>query len=121
MNCIQTTVQIEGLEIPAHVGLNAPERDVLQTIVIDITCTLRSPAVPNDDLSQSADYVPIVAAVRELVTNKRRRLIETLAEEIAEVCFEQQHVVCCEIRISKPQKLPSTRAVGVTRTFTKGD
>jgi 7,8-dihydroneopterin aldolase/epimerase/oxygenase len=120
MNHIQTTVHIEGLEIPAHVGLHAPERDVLQTVVIDITCTLDLPQITNDDLSQSADYVPIVQSVKELAQEKRRRLIETFAEEIADVCFLQPHVARCEIRINKPQKLPGTRAVGITRTFTKG-
>lgn len=112
-------VLVEGLTVQAYVGLHAPERDELQTVVIDISCETQSPEVADDDLSNSADYLPVLDAVRDIAVSKKRRLIETFAEEIAEVCFAQEHVVCTTVSVRKPQKFPQVEAVGVTRTFTR--
>jgi 7,8-dihydroneopterin aldolase/epimerase/oxygenase len=117
--CANTTVFVSKLQIPAYVGLHAPERDALQMVEIDITCTLKNANAEGDDLSQSVDYVPAVEAVRALALQKRRRLIETLAEEIAVECFMQENTKSCEVSIRKPHKLPGTSSVGITRTFTR--
>ena len=117
LNCTETVVHVTGLEVPAFVGLHIEERQVPQTVVIDIECVLRRPVVQNDDLSESVDYMPIVNAVRTLASYCQRKLIESLAEEIAVVCFKNKHVHECRIRIRKPRKFPDCAFVGVTRTF----
>lgn len=116
----QTTIHIEDLRLDAYVGLHAPERDQLQAIAIDITCTIADAAVPEDDLERTVDYVPIIEEVRKLASAHKRCLIETLAEEIAAVCFGNARAKSVLVSVRKPHKLPAVAAVGITRTFERG-
>lgn len=115
-----TVVHVEDLHLEAYVGLHAPEREQLQTVAVDVSCTLEEPRVMDDDLAQSVDYIPIVEKVKALALTRKRRLIETFAEEIAEACFENARVKSVVVSVRKPYKLPGTRSVGITRTFEKG-
>jgi 7,8-dihydroneopterin aldolase/epimerase/oxygenase len=117
--CSATHVKVEGLVTPARVGLHADERGELQPVSIDITCELSRAEVPGDDLGNSLDYVPLVRSVRRIAAEQSRRLIETLAEEVALVCFGLSGVESVTVSVSKPQKLDRCAAVGVTRTFTR--
>ncbi|MDB5244456.1 MAG: folB [Parcubacteria group bacterium] len=112
-----TCVEIEGLRVLAFVGHQDPEMSMVQTVLIDIRCTLDDPEVRGDELSQSADYVPITRAIRTIAKGKKRRLIETLAEECAIACFANERVRECRIRIRKPHKLPDCDSVGTIRVF----
>lgn len=115
--CISTVIHVEGLELLAHVGLEARERSTPQCVIVDIDCMLTDPAVVGDELTESIDYVPIVHSVRKLALRKRRRLLETFAQEIAEVCFKSLRIIEARIRIRKPRKMHRCEAVGITRTF----
>ncbi len=115
----ETIVHIKGLSVLAYVGLHAPERNEPQKLYIDIDCVLRNAVVARENLASSVDYVPIAEAVRKICVSTRRKLIETLAEEISVVCFEQPQTHTVRIRICKPYKMPDCESVGVTRVFTR--
>ena len=121
MICTETKVLVEDLRLEAYVGLHAPERDQLQTIAIDIICTLVDPKVTYEELETSVDYVPIVEEVRRVATTQKRRLIETLAEEIAEICLKDTNTGSVVVSVRKPHKFSGIKAVGITRTFKKGE
>lgn len=115
----ETKVIVEDLRLEAYVGLDDPEMNALQTIAIDITCMLAEPAVPREDITGTVDYVPVVERIRALATERKRRLIETFAEEVAEICLEDPNAGTVVVSIRKPNKFPGIQAVGVTRTFTR--
>lgn len=122
MICTETRILVEDLHIEAYVGLHAPERDQPQTVAIDIICMLTEPEVRREELQTSVDYVPIVKEVRELALSKKRRLLETLAEEIAEICLRDTNTGSVVVSVRKPGKLPGVKkAVGTTRSFRKGE
>lgn len=115
---MKTVVFVEGLALSCYVGVPDEERNTPQTVLIDIACTARSPRVEGDEIDATVDYAPIVRKVRALgVSTRKRKLIETLAEEIAAICFEDSRVAIAEVTIRKPRKLPDCDAVGVRRTF----
>lgn len=116
-HCTSTSVHIEGLMVSAYVGWGTEERSRTQKVRIDIVLELNEVDTFDNRLDSTVDYVPIAEAVRLLATTKRRRLIETLAEEIADACFRNPKTQRAAVSIRKPQKLPSTDAVGITRTF----
>lgn len=113
----QTTVLVEGLRVEALVGHLAPERRTSQPIDIDIACTLADPEVSDEKLVQTFDYVPVLNRVRDIASSHSRRLIETLAEEIARECFTCLRVTSVVVSVRKPNKFPGVAAVGVTRIF----
>ena len=119
MKIIETTILVEDLEIEAYVGQHAPEREQLQTVVISIACSLKDPIVSADAIENTFDYLPIVTEVKALAVAGKRRLIETLAEEIALLCLNSSKAESVVVSIRKPNKLPGVKAVGITRTFKK--
>ena len=114
---ISTQILIEGLLVPTWIGHRQPERNEQQNILVNITCELRFPSVPSEKLAGSVDYGPIVNTIKTIAGERKRRLIETFAEEIAEICFENTNVLRATISVRKPHKLPQVAAVGCTRIF----
>ncbi len=80
----EDAIHVEQLEVFAHVGVPDSERAAPQRITVTVT------AWPNagfrkidDDIGSTVNYSAIARAVREVVDERRDKLIETLAENIA--------------------------------------
>jgi dihydroneopterin aldolase len=80
----EDAIHVEQLEVFAHVGVPDNERSAPQRITVTIT------AWPNagfrkvgDDIGATVNYSALARAVREVVQERRDKLIETLAESIA--------------------------------------
>lgn len=80
----EDAIHVEQLEVYAHVGVPDNERAVPQRITVTVT------AWPNagfrkiaDDIGSTVNYSAIARGVREVVDERRDKLIETLAENIA--------------------------------------
>ena len=122
--CSETKVFIENLRLALHVGAGSQERNAKQTVVINITLDIKNSEVVKDDLSLTVDYSDLTKQIRVLSSNRsKRRLLETLASEIADICLANSLISRVSITIRKLNKLPDTDAVGVTRVFEakKGD
>jgi 7,8-dihydroneopterin aldolase/epimerase/oxygenase len=78
------TIHVEQLEMFAHVGVPDSERASPQRITVTITvwptATLHE---LGDDISNTINYSAIARVVREVVDERRDKLIETLAQNIA--------------------------------------
>lgn len=113
--CEETWVYVERLDLLAYVGIGAKERRMPQRVVIDLCCQVDLGA--QDELSATFDYAPVVKEVKSLCLENDRKLIETLAQEIARACFADARVTKVRVSVAKPRKLPGCDAVGTTRTF----
>ena len=77
-------IHIEQLEISARVGVPESERAEPQRLVVSLTLwPVNDFARLGDDLTQTVNYASVARAVREFVSSRRDKLIETLANEIA--------------------------------------
>lgn len=80
---MQGRLVLQGLVFHAYHG-HCPEEAVLGgRFVVDVEMQL-SLAQIQDDLSGTVDYAQVYEMVRQEVTGQRRRLVETLADQIAE-------------------------------------
>ena len=59
------------------------------------------------------DYEAITAKVRAIVGRGHINLAETLAERIAETCFEDVRVRTARVRVEKLHALPGAESAGV--------
>lgn len=81
----EDAIHIEQLEMFAHVGVPDHERDNPQRITVTITAWPKaSPHDLGDDIGSTINYSAMARAVRDVVDERRDKLIETLAEKIAE-------------------------------------
>jgi dihydroneopterin aldolase/2-amino-4-hydroxy-6-hydroxymethyldihydropteridine diphosphokinase len=96
-------VSLAGLRVFAHHGVLAYERQHGQEFLIDAVLWLdTSAAAAADDLSLAADYSAIADRIAALASGPPVRLIETLAQRLADGCLTEPAIQEVEITVHKP-------------------
>jgi len=106
-------ILINSLRVETRIGVPDEERLEPQEIEIDLRIeTSTDFRKMRDDISLTVDYAAVCRRVAQIGLERPRRLIETLAMEIAESVVEEFGAVSAEVEIRK-FILPETRHVGV--------
>jgi len=104
---------IEELELRCHIGVTEEERAQAQRITVSLNLTtIRDFNGMRDDFRNAVDYQKIVVRVQELAAAKPRRLVETLALEIAEEILQHFNVSLVDLHLRK-YIIAETKSVGV--------
>ncbi len=112
-----TRIQLEHLEVQAHVGVPLHERRRRQRLILDIDCDLGQHPIPRDEIRATLNYALLYESIHALIATSAFALIETLAEAVAHLCLRDRRVIEVTVRVRKPKKLPNCLSVGVTRSF----
>ena len=114
-------VFLRDLVLPASIGVHAHEHRGPQRIRINVDLGVlddgarplsRAP-VGRDELSRVVDYEVLANRVRAIVAAGHVRLVETLAERIAEACLEDPRVELARIRVEKLEIFADAASAGV--------
>ncbi len=106
-------IHVRDLRVRARVGVPDAERAVPQDLAINLVLTPeRGFDALGDDLAATVDYHAVVTRVENIVAARPRKLIETLADDIARQLLAEFPLRVVEVGIDK-FILPQTRAVGV--------
>ncbi len=105
---------IRDLALRCIIGIYPEERREKQDIVINIEmqCDLRK-AGRSDDLNDTVDYKAIKKAILKLVEESRFQLIESLAENIADITLADEKVQQVTVAIDKPGALRFAKSSAV--------
>jgi dihydroneopterin aldolase len=105
---------VHALKTEAIVGIFDWERQVKQTVIIDIeiSADVRKAAL-SDSIDDTINYKRIAKGVLTFVEGSKFHLVETLAEHIAMLILEDFGVAWVSISLSKPGAVRSSRDVGV--------
>jgi len=105
---------IRDLAIRCIIGVDEYERREKQEVMVQITLDvdLRR-AGRTDDLADSVDYSSLKKQILQATENSRFRLIEALAQCIADECLKQSKIECVRVAVEKPCALRFARTVGV--------
>lgn len=107
-------VFIRDLQIDTVIGVFEWERNIRQTLLLDIDmATDIRPAATTDDLAKTLDYKAVSDAVTELVQKSEFQLVETLAETVAGLIQNDFNVPWVKLVVSKPGAVPTAKTVGV--------
>jgi len=106
---------IHGLKTEAIVGIFDWERQVKQTVVVDIelSADIRKAAL-TDAIADTLNYKAVAKRVLGFVEASQFHLVETLAEHIAMLILEEFAVAWVSITLSKPGAVRGSRDVGVS-------
>lgn len=109
-------LQLHGLSVVTHIGVPAEERRVPQRLKLNLTLWPQRPLTGlEDDFSSTVDYAAVAVAVRDLAAARPRQLIETLAEETADLLL--LHFPLRQVRVVVEKFiLPDTDHVHVSLT-----
>ena len=104
---------IEGLDMPTRIGVPDVERSNWQTLTANIILTPPLPFHEMEDiLDRTIDYEGAANRFRAIAAARPRKLIETLAAEIAECALDEFDAKTVSVEIRK-QILPGTKYVAV--------
>lgn len=107
-------VRVKNFVLPCHIGVHAHEHGRTQRVRINLDLAVQE-AIPDiaDDLRNVVCYDEIISAVRRLATAGHVRLIETLAERIAELCFNDPRIRSARVEVEKLDVYDDVDAVGI--------
>ncbi len=107
-------VFIRELRADAVIGVYAWERDIRQTLVLDLEMAWDNrPAARGDAIDLALDYAAVSERIIEWIEASECELLETLAEQIAELVLSQFAVPWLRLRVCKPGAVLQARDVGV--------
>ena len=96
-------VLMRGLAFYGYHGVLAEETKLGQRFIVDIEMAVDTRAAgKTDDLSKTVNYVAVHADVRQIVEGPPAKLIETVAERIAEKILVSYGVEAVRVRVRKP-------------------
>ena len=109
------TVFIKGLKAASVIGCYDWERDIRQTLVIDLELTtdFERPA-RTDALEDALDYAAIAQRVIAVCDASRFQLLEALAEHLAALLLAEFSISKLRIKITKPGAVAEAEGVGVS-------
>ena len=105
---------LTGLTTEAIIGIFDWEREVRQTIAVDLemSADIRR-AAATDHIDDTLNYKKVAKRVLAFVEDSRFQLIETLAERIAELILTEFQVDRVRVTLHKPGAIRHSRDVGV--------
>ncbi len=110
-------IVIRDLLVRCIIGTDAYERQEKQDILVHITmyADLRR-AGRTDMLEDTVDYKVLKKRILRMAENSQFRLIEALAQRVADECLEDDRVRCVNVVVEKPGALRFARTVAVEIT-----
>ncbi|HEY3326782.1 MAG TPA: dihydroneopterin aldolase [Novimethylophilus sp.] len=105
---------LQEVKIQTVLGVPEWERMRPQTVVLDIELAMpHSRSCQTDAIEDTIDYGQIVARIRQQLAEKSFRLVEALAEDVAQLVIREFGTPWIKVRVAKPSILPDVKQLGV--------
>jgi dihydroneopterin aldolase len=102
-------IKIDQLAIAAIIGIHPWEREIRQTLLIDIEFAIPEPT--HDQIDATVNYSDVQSFVREQIQTGEFRLIEFAAKATAQAVAAKFKLNDVQIRVTKPAASSSARSV----------
>ena len=97
-----TTIELRGLELHGHHGVEEEERRRGQRFLFDLWLEVPEDAARSDRIEDAVDYREVVALVRRISDGRQFHLLEALAAAVADAVIERWPVARVRVRVRKP-------------------
>ena len=107
-------IYLKDLRIETIIGIFDWEREVKQTISLDIEMgTDIKKAAASDHIDDTLDYKSVSKRLIDFVEKSEFQLVETLAERICEIVRDEFKVPWVKLRVNKKGAIRGAQDVGV--------
>lgn len=107
-------VFIRDYVLECSIGIHAHEKDGPQRVRINLDLAVAEGDLPiNDDIHNVICYEDLAEGIQEIVSRGHVNLVETLADDIAEMSLRDRRVQSVRVRIEKLDILENAVSVGV--------
>ncbi len=108
------TVFIQGLKATTTIGVYQHERNIKQTLIIDLEMSFDNrPPGQSDNFSHALDYEAISQRTLSYTESNKHYLIEAVAENLSRILLEEFSIDKLVLTISKPGAVSTADNVGV--------
>ncbi len=113
-------ILLEGIQIPAALGVTAAERRMRRPVTLDLEVghDLRR-AGASDGIRQTIHYKRIFEVVEDVASNQEHKLVEALGERIAHAVLSKFDADWITVTVRKPKPIAGVldyAGVRITRT-----
>jgi FolB domain-containing protein len=112
----QRCIVVDDLRLDVFIGVHVHEKQARQQVSITLYMFVRDDAVTarSDDLADHVSYGDVIARVKERASSRRHtELVETLAEEVADLALVDGRVESVVVDVRKTHIIPEAKGVGV--------
>jgi 7,8-dihydroneopterin aldolase/epimerase/oxygenase len=106
-------LEIVDLSITTHIGVHDWEQQILQQVLINISLPTDC-AAAQDQIANTTDYDELCKRITDYVESNTFKLIETLAEKVAQLLKAEFKVPQLKLSVSKPCAIKNAADVRVT-------
>jgi len=107
-------IYLHEIRIETIIGVYEWERRSPQTVIVDIELgTDIRTAAATERISDTVDYKAVAQRIIAYTSGSEFRLLETLAEKIAEILLHEYKSTWCRLRLNKLGVVKNVRDVGV--------
>ncbi|HTR16926.1 MAG TPA: dihydroneopterin aldolase [Acetobacteraceae bacterium] len=108
-------VMLRDVQAEAHVGLHPWERHKERPTRLIVNVEMFAPldAAQAEGEAPFIDYDHVRAALLDWPNRPHTPLLETLAEEVVQLCFRNPRVTACRVSVLKPDIFNEAAAAGV--------
>ena len=108
------TIFLRKLKVDTVVGIWDWERKIRQTVSIDLDmATDIQRAAASDSIEDTLNYKGVAKRILSFVEESSFQLVETLAEQIAQIILQEFAVPWVRVRVCKPGAIRNSKDVGV--------
>ena len=107
-------VFIRDMVIDCSIGIYTHEKEHEQRVRINLDLAVgEGDHLINDDIRNVISYEDMAKGVEAIIAAGHINLVETLAENIAEMCLQDKRVFSARVRVEKLEIIASAESVGV--------
>ena len=107
-------VYIRELEVRTIIGIYDWEREQRQMVSLDLEMGADNrAAAATDSIEQALNYKAVAKRLIEFIEGSEFFLVETLAEQAAEIVLKEFNLPWLRLRLGKPGAVTGSRDVGV--------
>lgn len=107
-------VYIRELEVETVIGIYDWEREIRQRVSLDLDMgTDIRQAANTEDVGNTLNYKSVSDRLIKFIEQSEFQLVETMAEQIAEIVMSEFGVEWLRLRLGKPGAVPQAKDVGV--------
>jgi len=107
-------VFIKNIQARGIIGTREWERIKSQDILINVALYTENRAKSAmDDIVECVDYSRVTKKLIHHAETAKKYTVEALAEELAQICLEDLHVLKTTVRVEKPGAVRFAQSVGV--------
>ena len=99
---IKSKIRLNKIELFGYHGINQYEKKFGQNFEINIEVCIHNKETFSDEINSTIDYLAVYNKAKMVFFEKRFKLIESLANNIAQELMAEFNLIGCKIIVTKP-------------------